>query len=144
MKPVAYHMREDVEAKSLMYGFIAQELDEVYPSLVYRTPDAYGINYHDITAVLTMVIQQRMDQLAEVDERLNVVRDKIIKHQAPKVHRQARRVAELEEKIKKLERQTALEKAVAAEKRKLKKRRKAGAAAAKAAGGGKVVGSGSK
>lgn len=80
-----------------------------------------------------MVIQQRMDQLAAVDERLEVVRDKIIRQQAPKVHRQARRVAELESTIKKLKRQAALEKAVELEKRKLKKRQKAASAAAKAA-----------
>lgn len=45
IKPVAYHMKEDVEAKSLMYGFIAQELDDVYPNLVYLTEDGFGRSY---------------------------------------------------------------------------------------------------
>lgn len=44
LKPVSYHLKRDVESKQLYYGFIAQELNEIYPNVVqYTAEDRLGI-----------------------------------------------------------------------------------------------------
>jgi hypothetical protein len=44
LRPIAYHLKSDVESKRMSFGFIAQELQELYPNLVVENfmPTADG------------------------------------------------------------------------------------------------------
>ena len=49
------------------YGLIAQELQEIYPDLVYEGQDGYlGINYVELVPVLICAIQELKEELNEV------------------------------------------------------------------------------
>ena len=64
LRPVSYEMIDDVTGRT-RFGFIAQELATVLPSLVLSTDsdDADGgtltVMYQDIIAILTMAIQEQ-------------------------------------------------------------------------------------
>lgn len=124
LRPVAYHMRRDVESKQLHYGFIAQELAELYPGtsnagradLVYDKKGNYiggdddikdpsttmGIAYDDIISVLTLMVKHSIEQLDDVETRLNSVAEKIVREQGSKVSKQARKLAALRQEIENL------------------------------------------
>ncbi|CAJ1410293.1 unnamed protein product [Effrenium voratum] len=58
LRPVSFHLKRGAEAKYLKFGFIAQELEEIFPNLV-RTigDDTKAIASQDLIAVLTLAFQ---------------------------------------------------------------------------------------
>jgi len=88
LRPVSYVMKEKglVEAKNLRFGFIAQEIEKVLPSLVHTDEDngKKALNYQDIIAVVVMTLQQEMSVLEGVkstlkahDERITSVDERV-------------------------------------------------------------------
>jgi hypothetical protein len=129
VRPVSYYMKKDVESKNLAFGFIAQELAEVYPNLVKRLGDGtLAVAYTDILAILTLSVQQKMLSMDNVETRLGLVADKIVRRQAVSVHRQAKKVQELEAELRKLKREAALEKAAEMQLRRKRQAAKASSA----------------
>ena len=58
---------ENGEEKRLHFGLLAQELQTLYPNLVYKGQDGYlGINYQELVPVLIRSIQELKQQLDEV------------------------------------------------------------------------------
>lgn len=88
LRPVSYIMKEkgQVEAKNLRFGFIAQEIEKVLPSLVH-TDLASGkkaLQYNDLIAVVVMTLQQQLSDvegirktLEEHDERITSVDERV-------------------------------------------------------------------
>jgi len=63
--------QNNLEAKNLRFGFIAQEVEKFLPSLV-RT-DGRGekaLMYNDIIAILTMTLQYELESMARVEVRV--------------------------------------------------------------------------
>ena len=53
--------------KNLHYGLSAQELQEIYPDLVYEGQDGYlGVNYVELVPILIRSIQELKQELEEV------------------------------------------------------------------------------
>jgi len=84
LRPVSFHMRQGSESKYLKFGFIAQELEAVFPNLVRnignkdQVEDAKAIASQDLIAVLTLALQtlqtemeQQNKELAETRARLD-------------------------------------------------------------------------
>jgi hypothetical protein len=85
LRPISYQMKTDVESKRTMFGFIAQELQELYPSLVHKTegPDGdsrLSVGYTDLIAVITLTVQQEMTRLDLVADMLGKVENVADQH----------------------------------------------------------------
>jgi len=82
LRPVSFHLKRGPEAKYLKFGFIAQELETVFPNLV-RTigeeEDTLAVASQDLIAVLTLALQGLQKELHDVrsemeDQRLRMQR----------------------------------------------------------------------
>lgn len=62
---------DNLEAKNLRFGFIAQEVEKFLPSLV-RTNAQGGksLFYNDVIAILTMTLQYELESMARVEVRV--------------------------------------------------------------------------
>jgi hypothetical protein len=72
LRPVSYNLKTDVEAKRMNFGFIAQELEELYPNLVTNNERSgfKAVAYTDIIALITLTVQQEMARLDIVSTKL--------------------------------------------------------------------------
>lgn len=59
LRPVSFNLKHGPEAKYLKFGFIAQELENVFPNLVRTTEntDTKAVASQDLIAVLTLALQ---------------------------------------------------------------------------------------
>lgn len=59
LRPVSFHLKRGPEAKYLKFGFIAQELETVFPNLVRKSSDdeTLSVASQDLIAVLTLAFQ---------------------------------------------------------------------------------------
>lgn len=69
LKPVRYKFKTaDVER----YGFIAQDVQEVVPSIVEKAPegDRLYLQYNDIIAILTAKVQKQSKKIQDLEDRI--------------------------------------------------------------------------
>ena len=75
LNPVSYTLKQDtawkndVDAKELQgahYGLIAQEVQKVYPELVYERGDKLSINYIELIPLLIMKIQELSEEVEDL------------------------------------------------------------------------------
>jgi cell division protein FtsB len=81
LRPVSYVMKEkgQVEAKNLRFGFIAQEVEKILPSLV-STDDQTGtksLMYNDLIAVVVMTLQQELSLTSDLIQRVDAQDERI-------------------------------------------------------------------
>lgn len=63
---------DEEEAQRLHFGFSAEELIKIYPSLVRKTGDGYlAINYNEIIPLLIISIQQLNQELEELKKKID-------------------------------------------------------------------------
>jgi hypothetical protein len=88
LRPVSYVMKEkgQVEAKNLRFGFIAQEVEALLPSLVHTDENdgKKALMYNDLIAVVIMTLQQELSvveglklKVEEHDSKLTTVDERI-------------------------------------------------------------------
>jgi len=66
LRPVSFNLKHGPEAKYLKFGFIAQELETVFPNLVRTTAeDTKAVASQDLIAVLTLALQNLQKELEE-------------------------------------------------------------------------------
>lgn len=67
LRPVSFHLKRGPEAKHLKFGFIAQELESVFPNLVRKSGEdqTYSIATQDLIAVLTLAVQNLQKAVEE-------------------------------------------------------------------------------
>lgn len=71
LRPVSFHMKQGVEAKYLKFGFIAQEVESVFPNLVHTGQDGMkAIAMQDLIAVLTLALQTVQNQMEAQNARI--------------------------------------------------------------------------
>jgi len=75
LRPVSFNLKHGPEAKYLKFGFIAQELETIFPNLVRTVgnEDTKAVAHQDLIAVLTLALQNLQkefeDQRRELDEQ---------------------------------------------------------------------------
>jgi hypothetical protein len=64
-RPVSFNLKHGPEAKYLKFGFIAQELETVFPNLVrtVENTDTKAVASQDLIAVLTLALQNLQKDL---------------------------------------------------------------------------------
>merc|ERR1712054_323158 len=72
IRPVSFKYKTQSEAKYSRYGFIAQELEAVLPSVITTNGETgmKAVNYNDMIAVLALGIQS-------IDSRMTAMADKV-------------------------------------------------------------------
>jgi hypothetical protein len=74
LKPKIYELKNDTTSQ-LHYGFIAQEVEDVYPELVYNKPDQKynnikSLNYLEIIPLLVNKIQNMQREIDELKRKV--------------------------------------------------------------------------
>jgi hypothetical protein len=81
LRPVSFAFKKKVESKELYYGFLAQELEEIYPHLVHTSVQGKKtVKYQDIIAIVTLTVQQEMERLDMTSMRLSEVEEVAERH----------------------------------------------------------------
>ena len=75
LKPKSYYLKESKENKKHL-GFIAQEVNEILPSIVYEPKNEkehYALSYIELIPVLTKAMQEQQRIIDSLKEKLNLV-----------------------------------------------------------------------
>jgi hypothetical protein len=90
LNPVNYHWNTEDSASPLQYGFIAQEIEKVFPELVMTDKNGYKlVNYDKFSPILLQAIKEQQKTIVELEkknkkllkelEQLNKTMDKLVK-----------------------------------------------------------------
>jgi len=79
LRPVSFQLKRGPEAKYLKFGFIAQELENVFPNLVRTmgTDDTKAVASQDLIAVLTLALQNQQREVEELRSELQKQRERM-------------------------------------------------------------------
>lgn len=78
LRPVSFKYKKQNESKFSNFGFIAQEIQEVLPTLVRESEDGYlALRNDDLVAVLTLGIQASETAVKRVDAKVASLAAKI-------------------------------------------------------------------
>jgi cytoskeletal protein CcmA (bactofilin family) len=117
LRPVAFEMIDD-ESGRPRYGFIAQELENVLPSLVVAEKDDQGtktVLYQDLIALLTVIVQQQEEELKNTNNKLEQALDTVsmlatrIDEQTKLLNSQNVRISKMEKLIQQFLKQTEIQ-----------------------------------
>lgn len=81
LKPRKYHFMESANVEKYSYGFIAQEVNEVFPDFVAAYKDRktgeerYGLNYENFGVIAIKAIQEQQKQLDEQKKAMDELRE---------------------------------------------------------------------
>jgi hypothetical protein len=78
LRPVSYNFKTDLETgtpdktkTNLQYGFIAQELQDVYPDIVTKREDGIlGVRYTELIPVLVQAIKEQQEEIDALNKRI--------------------------------------------------------------------------
>jgi Mg2+ and Co2+ transporter CorA len=92
-------VKDTNEAKNMHFGFIAQEVEKIFPSLVKDIDEngMKGIIYNDLIAVITMAVQQQMEKVDIISEDVRDLQERMLALESSQ-----ERVAALEREVFKL------------------------------------------
>jgi hypothetical protein len=79
LEPVSFEWKEDKGDGLKKIGFIAQDVYEVLPEVVYKAKnenEKWGINYAEINALLTKAIQEQQELILKQKEQIEVLINK--------------------------------------------------------------------
>lgn len=79
LRPVTFKLRTDAKdigvdktTNPLQYGFIAQELKEIFPDMVSTQPnEILGIHYSEIIPVLVQAVKEQQEQIDALSKRVS-------------------------------------------------------------------------
>lgn len=72
LRPVSFKFKQGPEAKYSRYGFVAQELQQVLPSLVRKVEDDHlAVVYQDLIALLTAAAQMLQEKVTKQEEKIS-------------------------------------------------------------------------
>lgn len=63
LNPKSYTYKKDKKEKKIHYGLIAQEMEQVYPDLVYNDKGSKTINYVELIPILLLKIKDLQEQI---------------------------------------------------------------------------------
>eukprot|EP00932_Pfiesteria_piscicida_P018923 SRR837773.5764.p1 GENE.SRR837773.5764~~SRR837773.5764.p1 ORF type:complete len:342 (+),score=81.47 SRR837773.5764:462-1487(+) len=79
LRPVSFNLKHGPEAKYLKFGFIAQELETVFPNLVrtVENTDTKAVASQDLIAVLTLALQTLQKDFDDARRELEEQRERL-------------------------------------------------------------------
>ena len=80
LRPVSYNLKSDSLSQkgktlnNLQYGFVAQELQEVFPDLIIKRDDGIlGVRYTGLVPLLVQALKEQQDQIDALNKRISVL-----------------------------------------------------------------------
>merc|ERR1712159_746857 len=70
LRPVSFTFRRGPESNFARYGFVAQELERVLPSVVREKDDYKHVQYQDLIALLTLTAKAQQERLDSLEQEL--------------------------------------------------------------------------
>ena len=89
LQPKKYHFKTNDGAKDYSYGFIAQEVKEIFPEFVTPVKDrktgeeTLTLNYNNFGVIAIKAIQEQQKQIDEQKKEIDDLKDMLKKIQAP-------------------------------------------------------------
>jgi hypothetical protein len=80
LNPISYLTLDQNNTDKKSYGFIAQEIQELFPDIVNEPKDInelYGINYTSIIPLLTKSIQELTKKIEMQQQEINYLKQKL-------------------------------------------------------------------
>ena len=77
LRPVEYRLNKDGASGQAHIGFIAQEVQEVFPETVSTNGEYLGVNYGDFGPIAIKAIQEQQEQIKEKDARIKSLEDRL-------------------------------------------------------------------
>jgi len=79
LRPVSFNLKRGPEAKYLKFGFVAQELETVFPNLVRTVgeDDTKSVAHQDLIAVLTLALQTLQKELEDHRREMEEQRERM-------------------------------------------------------------------
>jgi len=78
LRPVTYNLKSDSLSQkgktlnTLQYGFVAQELQEVFPDLIIKRDDGIlGVRYTGLVPLLVQALKEQQDQIDALTKRIS-------------------------------------------------------------------------
>jgi hypothetical protein len=69
LRPVSFTFKQGIDSKTMQgkqrYGFVAQEVEKVVPSLIHDTGTTKSMLYQDLIAMITMAAQDHQERLQQ-------------------------------------------------------------------------------
>ncbi len=69
LRPVWYQYHHEPDQATLSLGFIAQEVEEVFPELVNHTGDYRSLSYNDYAVISVKAIQEQQQQIEQLKQQ---------------------------------------------------------------------------
>ena len=81
LKPKKFHMIDQEDSENKRIGFIAQEINSLYPSLVFYDPDedVYSLNYSGLSTVAIAAIQDQQKIIESQKLQIESLENRIAK-----------------------------------------------------------------
>lgn len=87
MRPVSYTFKKGADTKQVRFGFVAQEVEKVLPSVAPTIDDEVqtkGVDYMDLIAVLTNALKELQQGIKTITPRMLSVEDRVRKRKESK------------------------------------------------------------
>jgi hypothetical protein len=85
LRPVSYYWRDERLPQTLQYGFLAQELQQVFPELVSEAEDeqkTLAVNYQALIPLLVNALQVQQEQIRQQEARIRKLEAELQRLQA--------------------------------------------------------------
>ena len=69
---VRYYFGEDIDYNRSQYGFIAQDVQQLFPELVHEDGEGYlSVNYVELIPLLVQAVQGLSKEVSELNKRID-------------------------------------------------------------------------
>lgn len=79
LRPSVYHMQNDIPGAKWKYGFISQEVEKVFPDMVFGTGDYKMMSYESLIPVAIRAIQEQQEMIVELKKEMEVLKGQMHK-----------------------------------------------------------------
>ena len=79
LRPSVYHMQNDIPGAKWKYGFISQEVEKVFPDMVFGTGDYKMMSYESLIPVAIRAIQEQQEMIVELKKEMEVLKGQLHK-----------------------------------------------------------------
>lgn len=77
LRPARYHMQTDSVGARWKYGFIAQEIEKLFPDVVYRSGDYHMVSYQSLIPVAIRGLQEQQVQIRALIAENNELKSRL-------------------------------------------------------------------
>ncbi len=82
LQPVTYHMREQDAEDPIIHGFVAQEVQQIFPELVTEANGKLGLHYEQFSVLAIQSIKELSTKNQQLETRIADLEEKLLRMEA--------------------------------------------------------------